>query len=157
MCRVNPEPLRKRRISPGVKRSRGLVFDRRNATKRVLIVDQSEDTREVLRTVLQRQGVQIYEAREGLEGLDLARQCHPDVMVLDLDTINPLDVSVCNGFDLQAREENSVVLLLGSVRSWRQAANRANVVAKPYHYGPLVRKIESLLHQAGVGEGESPD
>ncbi len=157
MCRVNPEPPRKRRISPGVKRSRGLVFDRRNGTKRVLIVDQSEDTREVLRTVLQRQGVQIYEAREGLEGLDLARQCHPDVMVLDMDTIDPLDASVCNGFDLHAREENSVVLLLGCVRSWRRAANRANVVAKPYHYRPLVRKIESLLQQAGTGERESPD
>jgi len=126
-----------------------LVFDRRNSTKRVLIVDQSEDTREVLRTVLRRQGVRTYEAREAAEGLDLARQCHPDVIVLDMDTIDPFDVSVCDGFDLQAREENAVVLLLGSVRSWRRSANRANVVAKPYHYGPLVRKIEALLQQAG--------
>ena len=134
-----------------------MAFDRRNPTKRVLIVDQSEDTREVLRTVLQRHGVQIYEAREGVEGLDLAKQCHPDVMVLDLDTIGQLDVAVCNGFDLQAREENSVLLFLGSVRSWQRPVNRADVVAKPYHYGPLVRRIESLLQQAGAGDGESPD
>lgn len=133
-----------------------MEFERRNPTQRVLIVDQSGDTREVLRTVLQKKGVQIFEAREGPEGLKLARECRPDVTVLDMDTVNPFDVAVCSGFDRHASEQNSILLCLGSVASGRGGANRADVVAKPYHYGPLIRRIESLLQQIGAGEQGSP-
>ncbi len=132
------------------------MTDRHNSPRRVLIVDQSEDTREVLRTVLQQHDVQIYEARGGAEGLDLARRCHPDVMVVDLDTVNPADISVCDGFNRQARLENSSLVLLGSVRRWRLATSYSDVVPKPYHYGPLLRKIESLLQQSSAGATETP-
>ena len=38
----------------------------------MLIVDRSEEAREVLRTVLQRRGVKTFEAQAPGEGLDLA-------------------------------------------------------------------------------------
>ena len=132
-----------------------MVSEMQKSPRRVLIVDQSQDTREVLRTVLRRLGVQTYEAQQGPEGLDLAEQYRPDVTILDMDSIDPSNVSVCDGFARHARQEHTALLLLGNVRQWRGTATASDVVTKPYHYGPLVRKIEALLHQAGTGSDVS--
>ena len=115
---------------------------------RVLIVDRSAENREVLRTILKRRGCEIFEADRDVDGLKLAKQCHPQVLVLDLDTVDPADVSVCADFDSQAREENASVVLLGQVHGTESQLPVSDVVAKPYHYGPLIRKIEELLREA---------
>ena len=47
-----------------------------NNQRSVLIVDQSEENREVLRTVLERHGVRIITASRTKEGADLARRHH---------------------------------------------------------------------------------
>jgi len=114
------------------------------ASRSVLVVDQSDETREVLRTVLQRRGLSILEARAAQQGIDMARKHQPDLIVLDLETEScesddsPLDF---DGPDGQPRP----VILLGTAR--RQAARLpgAEFVSKPYHYGPLIRRIEELL------------
>ncbi|MCH8177391.1 MAG: hypothetical protein IIC09_04185, partial [Proteobacteria bacterium] len=51
----------------------------------VLIVDPSRDTREVLRIALARQGVEVLEADQRAEGMSIARERHPDVIVVDLE------------------------------------------------------------------------
>ena len=55
-------------------------------TPSVLIVESSAEEREVLRTVLERRGLRIFEADEAQAGLALARQHRPDVIVLDTQT-----------------------------------------------------------------------
>ena len=64
------------------------MFSPTTTPQSVLIVDPSADTRQVLRTVLSRRGVQILESDEGTAGLALARQHHPDVIVFDTDAEN---------------------------------------------------------------------
>jgi len=112
---------------------------------RVLIVDRSSDNREVLRTMLQRHGVETFEAGRGDEGLHVAQQCHPNVMVIDLETVEFASPSVRDEFDAQAKTENTSIVLLGTVQARSLAMQSTEVVAKPYHYGPLIRKIEELL------------
>ncbi|MGA7701688.1 MAG: response regulator, partial [Thermoguttaceae bacterium] len=56
-----------------------------NGQRSVLIVDRSEETREVLQTVLERRGVRILAAGRAEKGLELARRHHPDLVVLDLE------------------------------------------------------------------------
>ena len=115
---------------------------------RVLIVDQSPENREVLRTVLQRHGYEIFEAERDTDGLSLAEQCHPKVLVLDMDTINSADREVIAGFDHHAQKENTSVVLLGRVPKSQLSLANSDVISKPYHYGPLIRKIEMLLSQS---------
>jgi CheY-like chemotaxis protein len=108
----------------------------------VLIVDESADSREVLRTVLEHRGIRTLEAGGAREGLDLARRHQPDLIVLDLELDSPPELPS----ELAASAPHRTpLLLLGSAR--RQAASRhaAEFVAKPYHYAPLVRRIEQLL------------
>ena len=102
----------------------------------------------MLKTVLQRHGVQIIEAVGGDDGLDLARQCHPDVVVLDVDSVDVANQSVCDGFNGHMREENTAVVLLGTIPAANRPLRSSETIAKPYHYGPLIRKIEELLQQA---------
>ena len=119
-----------------------------HASARVLIVDRSTENREVLRTVLQRNGCEIFESDEAAEGLSLAEKCRAQLLIVDLDTVDPAGPDVLEGFDEQARSENGSVLLLGRISKSKDGIDLKNVVAKPYHYAPLIRKIEELLRQA---------
>jgi CheY-like chemotaxis protein len=113
------------------------------APQSVLIVDRSEESREVLRTVLGRRGLRILEATEARQGLELARRHHPGVIVLDLETESADDDAVRDQYDVQSTREGASLVVLG--RSVRSAPARGAVVSKPYHFAPLIRKIEELL------------
>jgi CheY-like chemotaxis protein len=112
----------------------------------VLIVDCSEESREVLRTVLARRGLRILEASEARAGLELARRHHPGVIVLDLETESADDDGVRAQYDAQSEREGSWLLVLGSSR--RPMPSRGATLPKPYHFAPLIRKIEELLDSA---------
>ncbi len=111
----------------------------------VLIVDSSEETREVLQTALERRGLRILSADRARQGLELARRHHPDLIVLDLEVEGarrPDNPSA--PFAEQSRSDHARLVLLGSLRRGAPPAD-GEFVAKPYHYGPLIRKIEELL------------
>jgi DNA-binding response OmpR family regulator len=121
----------------------------------VLIVDPSEETREVLRTALERRGVRIFSACRAKQGLELARNHHPDLIVLDLELdfdgeqIGQANASNpenrCNPFAEQSRADQTPLVMLGTVRRGMDRLPEGEFVAKPYHYGPLIRRIEELL------------
>jgi CheY-like chemotaxis protein len=50
----------------------------------VAIVEDDENTREVFRTILEHNGMRVFEAVDGEQGLELIRRQHPDVVLLDL-------------------------------------------------------------------------
>jgi DNA-binding response OmpR family regulator len=109
----------------------------------VLIVERSGEIREVLRTALARRGWHIYEASRADLGLELARRHQPDLVVLDLDE-QPADAEALSSeFSKSANSEPTPVIVLGTLR--RPSANPGQFIAKPYHYQPLISKIEQLL------------
>ena len=110
----------------------------------VLIVDSSPETREVLGTALERQGVRILFAGRAERGLELAREHHPDLIVLDLEVEDSQGDNYSAPFAAQSRLDCGTLVLLGTVRRGKPRAE-GEFVAKPYHYGPLIRKIEGLL------------
>lgn len=109
------------------------------------MVDALEETREVLRTALGRRGVQILSACEAEQGLALARLHHPDLIVLDLECEQG-KTAACG--ELTALAEDTPVVLLGNARRASNRLPRGQFVSKPYHYAPLIRKIEGLLEEA---------
>ncbi len=115
-------------------------------SRSVLIVDRLEATREVLQTALQRRGVRTFSASRAAAGLALARRHHPDVIVLDLElgSLPPEEVSA--RFAAQSSHDQTPLVMLGSVRRSGDVGSTAEFVAKPYHYEPLVRRIEELLN-----------
>ena len=110
----------------------------------VLIVDESSDSLEVLRTALRRKGVAAIGTCHADDGLQLARTWNPRVIVVDEDSIEHADKPNCHDYEDAARDKDAYLVLLGS---FRQQAKSPSIekMAKPYHYAALVRKIEHLL------------
>jgi CheY-like chemotaxis protein len=52
--------------------------------KRILIVDDNAPSRELIRAILERSGYAVSEAVDGSEGLRIASQFQPDLIVMDL-------------------------------------------------------------------------
>ena len=113
----------------------------------VLIVDTCIEAREVLRTALQRRGLQTLEASGAEHGLDLARQHQPDLIVLDLETAAVRGDGTAEQFQQSLRSDDTPLVVLGSARRSGKLP-RGEFVAKPYHYGPLIHKIEQLLESS---------
>jgi DNA-binding response OmpR family regulator len=121
-----------------------------NGQRSVLIVDQSEETREVLQTALARRGVRTLATGRAAEGIELVRRHQPDLVVLDLEVDDmPADgFGDCGAGETPAPQSGPRYVLLGSLRRQENLAPGGEFVAKPYHYGLLMRRIEELLGNA---------
>jgi CheY-like chemotaxis protein len=121
-----------------------------DSRRSVLIVDSSDETRVVLQTALERRGVRTIAASQAQQGLAMAQEHHPDLIVLDLE-IDPCGLDeVAGPFAEQSRSDRGSLVLLGSVRrphlmNLGKNPVQGEYVAKPYHYGPLIRRIEEIL------------
>ncbi len=119
----------------------------------VLIVNAAEETREVLQTALEHRGLKTAAAVHARQGLSMAKELHPDLVVLDLETGEITD-DVAAQFAQQATPDQTSLVLLGSVRR-RNALPAGEYVAKPYHYAPLIRRIEEILSaRRGTASGQ---
>jgi hypothetical protein len=123
----------------------------------VLIVDRSDETRDILQTVLERRGVRTLAAGKAETGLELARRHHPELIVLDLESWDAgVPPAFCRAGILPVLDEagkmpalqpeyEPYLVLLGSLRGQRDRLLNGEFVPKPYHYAPLIRRIEELL------------
>ena len=114
----------------------------------VLVVDKCPEQREVLRTVLERRGVTTIEARRADQAIDLAERFQPDVIVLDADSDSSESQKAIGELHAAASRNATPIVILGKVAARCGDDRAAQFLPKPYHYGQLVRKIESLLATA---------
>ena len=77
----------------------------------------------------------------------MARRYHPAVIVLDEDAESAWSGQLAAQFDDTARRHHTSLVVLGAARR-RHRLPTGEFMAKPYHYAPLIRKIEWLLAQA---------
>ncbi|MBC8353984.1 MAG: hypothetical protein H8E66_18470 [Planctomycetes bacterium] len=95
----------------------------------------------------------ILEAEQGANGLELLRELHPRVVVLDLEVDDSESTRLQDAFEDESRRSEASLVMLGRVRGASQSSSvdkssdAPHVIAKPYHYGPLIRTIEQLLQQ----------
>lgn len=54
------------------------------SSKTVLLVEDNEDNRTVYRTILEHFGYEVIEARNGEDGIRMAREDHPDLILMDI-------------------------------------------------------------------------
>ena len=52
--------------------------------KKVLIVEDYEDTRDLMRILVESYGYQVIEAADGIEAVDKVKQLHPDLILMDI-------------------------------------------------------------------------
>ncbi len=119
--------------------------DTTQSSQSILIIDDSIDSRQVLRTALERNGRQILEAGHPDLGLELAEKHQPALVIWDFDSDNSQTEKLADCLKSQLRDQQTSIVVLGKASRSLADLPRSEIVAKPYHYGPLIHKIESLL------------
>ena len=116
--------------------------------RRVLVVDDDAVLRRVVRAVLEADGFQVIEAADGEQGLKLAAEVHPGVVILDVMMPGLDGVEVCRRLDHGATK---VLMLtaLGDVTTEVASleAGARGFLTKPFSSMDLLDRVEELLKQ----------
>jgi DNA-binding response OmpR family regulator len=121
---------------------------------RVLVIDDDELTRGILRELLERSGHEVREASDGRLGLRDLYSANPDLVILDVEmpeldgwmTLARIrELSDVPVLMLTAREAE-----LERVRGLRDGAD--DYVVKPFGRQELVARVQALLRRAGPRE-----
>jgi len=111
-------------------------------------VDASQESREVLRLLLELRGATTIETDRPEEGARLAARLHPNLIILDAESDRSPTGEPTNDLRKVASRNDTPIVILGKVRQLGGPLPPDQIVAKPYHYGPLIRKINGLLAAA---------
>jgi CheY-like chemotaxis protein len=113
-----------------------------------LIVDCSRESREVLRMLLEMRGATTIEADDPRQALQLAQAAPPDLILLDADSDPTATGAPTNDLRQAASRGDTPIVILGKLRQLDGQLESGQFVTKPYHYAPLIRKIDGLLAAA---------
>lgn len=120
-------------------------------TQKILVVDDRWENRSVIRHLLEPIGFEVFEANHGEEGLAIATQIHPDLIISDLA------MPIMDGWTMvkclrQSAELQNTIVIASSASVFdfdRQEAIDAgcdNFLPKPVQADELLRQLQQLLH-----------
>ncbi len=118
------------------------------ATRRILVVDDDEELRELLRRTLPTDAVEILEARNGREALERVADGVPDLVVLDWSMPERSGADVLAELKRRRLRLPVIVLTASADPRHRRAAESYGVevfLTKPFSPLELLREIERLL------------
>jgi len=126
--------------------------------KRILIADDSSNTRGILRFMLQNQGFELLEAENGEEALAKAASCAPDLIVLDGMMPKKSGFEACRELKENPKTSAIPVILLTAIaqvdpqHDWAKETPADKYMAKPFQMRDLLAAIESLMGVTLAGE-----
>ncbi|MBN1581734.1 MAG: PAS domain-containing protein [Anaerolineae bacterium] len=124
----------------------------------ILIVDDEPHSLFLTSRVLQKAGYETLEASTGQEGLQLASQERPDLVLLDVMLPDINGIELCKRIKTQARAARTFVILLSAsaITSELQAsgleAGADGYVARPVSNRELLARVEAMLRLKKTAE-----
>lgn len=122
----------------------------------ILVVDDFDDTRLLLRTWLERKGYEVIEAHNGKQAVDSAKNHHPDLIIMDVE-MPELDGLSATRQIREMTELGKVPILAVSaygVEQFRREALAAgcnDYVSTPFEPDELEKLINSLIQPIRLG------
>lgn len=128
-----------------------------SATK-IMVVDDDETVRDLLRSQLEHNGFKVLEADNGQDTLKLAASKKPKVILLDLHLPGTGGLEVCKTLTSDPDFEGRVIMISAEKDSRLQLEGFSNgasdFVTKPFDERILVAKVSALLRD--MSRQESP-
>jgi len=119
------------------------------AGKRVLIVDDDVKTVELVKLYLNRDGHKVLTAHNGLEALRLAREGHPNLIVLDIMLPGIDGLRVCR--TLRAESDVPIIMLTAKTTDQDKLAGLGlgadDYVTKPFSPRELAARVRAVLRR----------
>ncbi|MBW1783681.1 MAG: response regulator [Deltaproteobacteria bacterium] len=94
--------------------------------KKILIVEDNEQNLYLSTFLLEKQGYDVVQARNGQQGLDMAASEHPDLILLDIQ------LPVMNGYEVARRlkeDQKTRSIPIIAVTSYAMAGDRESILA----------------------------
>jgi len=127
------------------------------AGKRVLVVDDDVKTVELVKLYLNRDGYRVFTAYDGVEAMRLAREEHPDLIVLDLMLPGMDGLQVCRTL----RQESDVPIIMLTAKTTDQdkltglELGADDYVTKPFSPRELAARVRAVLRRLPGERGPS--
>jgi two-component system phosphate regulon response regulator PhoB len=123
-------------------------------TNAVLIIEDDEETRQLLARAFRRKALQVLTAEDGADGLEMIRRHHPAVVVLDLVMPRVSGEAVCAAVRADpAVADIHIIMLTGLVRPDDRVAGfelgADDYVTKPFDLREVVLRVEAALRRQG--------
>jgi DNA-binding response OmpR family regulator len=118
--------------------------------KKILIVDDEADIRELVRVSLEDEGFDLFEAADGKEALERARTLRPDLVILDLMMPDKWGYTVCEELK-QGADTRQILVLFLTARTSAQSKKMGQLkggdafLVKPFQPQELKQKVKELL------------
>lgn len=117
--------------------------------RKLLIADDESGIRSLVRMTLERDSYQILEASDGEEAIALAREFHPEVVLLDVMMPGLSGFDVCRALKGDPTTAEATVVLLTakaqeSDRAEGIAAGADDYFTKPFSPIALLRKVDQV-------------
>jgi type II secretory ATPase GspE/PulE/Tfp pilus assembly ATPase PilB-like protein/CheY-like chemotaxis protein len=120
----------------------------------VLLVDDEDDLRRVMRDLLEREGFTVHEARDGVQALDEVDRHAPDIIVLDLNLPGLDGYGVLSHLRSRPATRDIPVIVLtakgdeeNEVKVFELGA--ADFLSKPFRARALAARLEAVLGRFG--------
>lgn len=120
-------------------------------TEKILVVDDSDDTREMMAKLLELEAFRVITAEDGRVGLQLAEDEQPDLIITDINMPN------LNGIEMiKILRENpqfvtvpimAITAYGSTVASEALAAGANHAATKPVEFDSLIESINLLLER----------
>jgi CheY-like chemotaxis protein len=113
----------------------------------VLVVEDNKDIRDLLAVFLLENGCHILEAEDGKQAVQLAREFHPDLVLMDLNLPQLNGIQATTILKNHMDTENISVVALSSLCTdvrWREKAIQVgcdNCISKPIDFAELIRVL----------------
>lgn len=128
-----------------------MIPERRSADTRVLVVDDNADNRHLIVTLLNYQGYQVFEAHDGKEGLDLAADVQPQLVISDILMPSMDGYEFVRQLRADPRLAGIEVIFYTAHYHEREAyklaeaCNVARVIVKPCEPADILNAVEEVL------------
>lgn len=116
----------------------------------ILVVEDYTDTRELLSALLRKQGYNVIEAEDGIEGVLKASATYPDLILMDLSLPEMDGVEAARRIHAQPKLSHIPIFVVSAylteaVKGDVRAAGCVEVFPKPFDAIALLEKIDTTL------------
>ena len=121
--------------------------------KKILIADDEATVRDLIKLSLEHEGYEIFEARNGVEALNKAKELVPDLLILDVMMPGKIGYQVCSELKSDpATKRISIIFITARDSSLSmetvQESGGDDLISKPFKPQELKARIRKVL-QAG--------
>ncbi len=117
---------------------------------KILVIEDNEQNLYLATFILEQYGYEVVSARDGRSGIDLAKQAHPDLILLDIQ------LPIMDGYAVAQALKSSPILTdipIVAVTSYAMAGDRERVLAagctgyieKPINPDTFISEVEQFL------------